>query len=65
MTKRTRNILKCWQGGIPLKKKYPFTLDRILKKALFIAIKADDKVMTKKLWALFVSYRKENWGREK
>jgi hypothetical protein len=41
---------------------YPFTLDRPLKEALNIAMEKNDKLMIKKLWDLFISYRKNRGG---
>jgi Zn/Cd-binding protein ZinT len=42
------------------KMQYPYTLDENLSEAIQKAIKADDKATAKKLWDIFVSYRKTN-----
>jgi len=40
------------------KQAYPYTMDEPLKQALLIAIDNKDTGMIKKLWDIFVSYRK-------
>jgi hypothetical protein len=42
------------------KMKYPYTMDKPLEEALAMALDNNDNDIAKKLWEIFISYRKSD-----